>query len=62
MDKLGTKPLHQLKRVELIVALRELNQQFSDYKFRTDQQIRDLEGEVAALLEADDGSYSPKSR
>lgn len=59
-DKLSVKPYHRMTRFEAVVALRELHQQFSDFKFHADQRIKDLEGEIAALIECE--KYQPAQR
>lgn len=53
MDKLSFKPYHKMTRIEAVVALRELHIQFSDYKFRTDQVIRDLQGALDAMSQVE---------
>lgn len=54
MDKIGTKPLHQMSRMDAIAALQQTRGELVDAK----QRIKDLEGEVQALIEAGDQSPS----
>lgn len=53
LDIYGTKPLHHLNRFSLIVELRQVRAELIDAK----QKIKDLEGEIAALIECE--NYKP---
>lgn len=52
-DVFGTKPLHKLNRFRLIVELRQVRAELIDAR----QKIKDLEGEVRALIECE--KYQP---
>lgn len=53
MDKPYAKGFHQLTRLEAVHELMECKQAFADYKFSAEQKIKDLQGEIAVLLEVD---------
>lgn len=49
MDKLLDKPLHQMTRMDAITALQQTRVELMDAR----QRIKDLEGEVRALIECE---------
>lgn len=53
LDVFGTKPLHHLNRFRLIVELRQVRAELIDAR----QKIKDLEGQVATLIECE--KYEP---